>query len=56
MNEYKIKLSKLNNKGLSYESVSLSIIEEEQLSCLLSKFFEADFKDRERLIKLLENG
>ena len=54
MDEYKVKISKLNNTGTKYDSVKLPVIEESQLSDLLLAFFAADFEDRERLIKLLK--
>ena len=39
MDEYKIKISKLNGLGTSYEDVKLSIVEQKELSSFLSVFF-----------------
>lgn len=39
MIEYKIQISKLDNKGLHYQPVQLSIIDQEAINKLLENYF-----------------
>ena len=47
--KYKIIVKK--DGGLFWEKVYLSIVEQEQLNILVSKFFSADFETREKMLK-----
>ena len=46
---YKVKVKKLERNG--FEKLNLSIVEQEQLNILVSKFFSADFETREKMLK-----
>ena len=48
--EYKVKIEKLNKYGSDYENVKLSIVEQEQLSSLISNFLSADFETRSKML------
>ena len=49
--EYKVKIKKLNSYGSDYENVKLNIVEQEQLSSLISNFLSADFETRNKMLK-----
>ena len=38
--EYKVSLKKLNNTGSDYDTVKLSIVEQQELSDLIEKYFD----------------
>ena len=42
--EYKVSLKKLNNTGSDYDTVKLSIVEQQELSDLIEKYYERDNK------------
>ena len=48
--EYKVKINKLNKYSSDYENVKLNIVEQEQLSELISKFLSADFETRDKML------
>ena len=48
--EYKVKIKKLNSYGSDYENVKLNIVEQEQLSSLISNFLSADFEIRNKML------
>ena len=48
--EYKVKIKKLNSHGSDYENVKLNIVEQEQLSSLISNFLSADFETRNKML------
>lgn len=47
---YKVKVKKENKYGNDFDKVKLSIVEQEQLNGLVSKFLAADFKTREEIL------
>jgi hypothetical protein len=54
--EYKVKIKKLNKYGSDYENVKLNIVEQEQLSELISKFLSANFETRKFILNCSENS
>ena len=46
---YKVEVKKLERNG--FEKLNLSIVEQEQLNTLVSKFLSADFETREKMLK-----
>ena len=42
--EYKVNVKKLDSLGSSYENVRLNIVEQEQLSSLVDKFYRQILK------------
>ena len=48
--EYKVRIEKLNKYGSDYENVKLNIVEQEQLSSLISNFLSADFETRNKML------
>ena len=48
--EYKVNVKKLDSLGSNYENVKLNIVEQEQLSSLISNFLSADFETRNKML------
>ena len=46
---HKVEVKKLERNG--FEKLNLSIVEQEQLNTLVSKFLSADFETREKMLK-----
>ena len=48
--KYKVIVKKENKYGTCFDKFKLSIVEQEQLDELVSKFLAADFKTREEIL------
>jgi hypothetical protein len=47
----KVEVKKENSLSTEFKKLDLSIVEQEQLNCLVSKFLSSDFQTRNKIIK-----